>query len=201
MPKRIRTEPIEIAPNIIGSIQEDGNYFVFDKQNNVPLNPLNLDDKIKIYERQVKGWFLEPTLKMVKYKPQHKGFLVLMSCISYFEGVEQYKTGVSSNGNSRTTFINAINRLYPNRFTNQDIGRLYSQARCGLFHDGMVKGQIIISNSYAETINITHNDIFINPKKLLKDISDDFENYLETLRNNDEAREKFDNMFSNIENN
>ncbi|MPM84312.1 hypothetical protein SDC9_131383 [bioreactor metagenome] len=138
---------------------------------------------------------------MVKYKPEHKGFIVLMSCISYFEGVEQYKIGISSNRNSRRTFINAINRVYPNKFTNQEIGRLYSQARCGLFHDGMVKGQIIIRNSYEETIKITNNDIFINPKKLLKDICVDFENYLETLRNDHEAREKFDKMFSNIDNN
>lgn len=68
------------------------------------MNPENIDDKIIIYERQVKGWFLQPTLKMVKYKPEHKGFLVLMSCISYFEGVEQYKTGITSNGNSKRAY-------------------------------------------------------------------------------------------------
>ncbi|MGV8947720.1 MAG: hypothetical protein ACOH1N_14930 [Lutibacter sp.] len=198
MAKRIRTETIEIAPNIIGNIQDDGNYFVFDKETNTLLNPENLDDKIKIYERQVKGWFLEPTLKMVKYKPQHKGFLILMSCISYFEGVEQYKVGISSNGNSRRTFINSLNKLYPNKFNEAQIIRLYNQARCGLFHDGMVKGQIIISNTYEESINISHNDIFINPKKLLNDIIEDFENYLALLRIDNDARQKFDLMFSNI---
>ena len=197
MAKKIRTETIEIAPNIIGNIKDDGTYFVFDKVNNILLNPENIDDKIIIYERQVKGWFLQPTLKMVKYKPEHKGFLVLMSCISYFEGVEQYKTGITSNGNSKRAFINAIRKLYPNKFDYFQITRLYNQARCGLFHDGMVKGQIIISNSYEDSINITHNDIFINPKKLLNDIIDDFENYLTNLRNDNEARRKFDLMFSN----
>lgn len=133
MAKKIRTETIEIAPNIIGNIKDDGTYFVFDKVNNILLNPENIDDKIIIYERQVKGWFLQPTLKMVKYKPEHKGFLVLMSCISYFEGVEQYKTGITSNGNSKRAFINAIRKLYPNKFDEYQITRLYNQARCGLF--------------------------------------------------------------------
>lgn len=198
MAKRIRNETIEIAPFIIGNIQDDGNYFVADQKNNTLLNPENVDDKIKIYERQVKGWFLEPTLRMVKYKPRHKGFLVLMSCISYFEGVEQYKTGMSSNGNSKRTFINAVNRLYPNQFNDQKIGRLYSQARCGLFHDGMVNGQIIISNSYDESISFTANDILINPKKLLKDIMNDFEDYILTLKDDVEARQRFNRMFTNI---
>lgn len=198
MAKRIRTDPIEIAPNIIGNIQDNGSYFVFDKVTNALLNPENIDDKIKIYERQVKGWFLDPTFKMVKYKPKHKGFLVLMSCISYFEGVEQFKTGISSNGNSKRTFTNAIKKLYPDKFSETQIIRLYIQARCGLFHDGMVKGQIIISTTYVESINITRNDIFINPKKLLNDIIEDFENYLSLLRNDAEARHNFNLMFSNI---
>ena len=46
MAKKIRTETIEIAPNIIGNIKDDGTYFVFDKVNNILLNPENIDDKI-----------------------------------------------------------------------------------------------------------------------------------------------------------
>lgn len=198
MAKRIRTEPIEIAPNIIGAIQDNGNYFVFDKENNILLNPLNIDDKIKIYERQVKGWFLEPTLKMVNYKPESKGFLVLMSCLSYFEGVQQYRRGSSSNNSSKRTFIDAINSIYPNSFNDEQIGRLYDQARSGLFHDGMVRGQIIINSSYQNSIEFTDHDILINPKKLIKDILEDFNNYLQTLRENGEARDRFNSLFSNI---
>lgn len=198
MPKRIRTEPIYIAPNIIGNIQEDGSYYVFDEQENINLNPENVFDKIKIYERQVKGWFLEPTLNLVKYKPKNKGFLVVMTCLSYIEAIEQYKTGTSSINNSQGFFINGINKLYPNHFQENQIRRLYNQARCGLFHDGMVKGQIIINNDFETSISFQENDIKINPKRFLNDVINDFNNYIETLHNDFEAREKFDKMFSNI---
>lgn len=198
MPKRIRKEQIYIAPSIIGYIQENGNYYVFDEIERTELNPENILDKIKIYERQVKGWFLEPTLRMVRYKPKNKGFLVLMSCLSYFEGVEQYRIGTPSNGNAQRTFINAINRMYPELFNDLEIRRLYIQARCGLFHDGMTKGQIIINSTYENSIEITNNDIKINPKKLLQDITNDFETYLAELRNDVDARNRFNNLFSNI---
>lgn len=198
MPKRIRREPIYIAPNIIGSIQDNGEYLVFDEKEISELDPTNILDKIKIYERQVKGWFLEPTLRMVKYKPENKGFLVLMSCLSYFEGVEQYRTGISSQGNSQRTFINAMNRLYPGQFSENQIRRLYNQARCGLFHDGMTKGQIIINRTYDNSIEITNNDIKINPQKLLQDIINDFNDFIELLKIDLEAQQKFNQMFSNI---
>lgn len=198
MPKRIREEPIYIAPGILGSIQ-DGDYFVFDEQNAEELNPENVFDKIKIYERQVKGWFLEPALKMVRYKPKNKGFIVLMTCLSYIEGVEQYKEGVESNGASKRTFRNGLRRLYPHFTIDRQIDNLYGQGRCGLFHDGMVRGQIIIDNTFPDSIKFeNNNDIKINPKKFLNDITNDFNNYIETLRVDIVERDKFDRMFTNL---
>ncbi len=199
MPKRIRREPIYIAPDILGSIQDDGSYLVFDEKNVETLNPGNVFDKIKIYERQVKGWFLEPALKMVRYKPKHKGFLVLMTCLSYIEGVEQYRDGAESTGGSKATFRRGVKRLYPHFNDDNQIDNLYSQGRCGLFHDGMVRGQIIIDSSFPDSIKFeTNNDIKINPKKLLNDIVSDFSDYINSLITNEDAREKFNRMFTNI---
>lgn len=198
MPKQLRREPIYIAPDILGNIQDDGSYFVFDEKNMEELDPLNVFDKIKIYERQVKGWFLEPTLRMVKYKPKNKGFLVLMSCLSYIEGVEQYKSGNSSVGHSKDFFISGFKKIYSHQFTNNQISRLYIQARCGLFHDGMSKGQIIINSSFVNSICFENTDIKINPKKFLNDIILDFNEYINSLNNDEVARGKFNHMFSNI---
>ena len=198
MPKRIRREPIYIAPNIMGSIQDDGTYLVIDERENTRLDPTDVFDKIIIYERQTKGWFLEPTLRMVRYKPQNKGFLVLMSCLSYVEATQQYIEGEESNNRSKQTFVRGVHRLYPDQFSNQEIESLYNQGRCGIFHEGMTRGQIIINSDFEDSITFTAQDIKINPKKFLKDLIDDFNKFIIVLKNNEEARNKFDRLFSNI---
>src|SRR5690554_3007343 len=116
MPKRLRREPIYIAPEIISRIDDSDRPWVFDERTGEELNPIDALDKIKIYERQVKDWFLNPALNLVKYKSENKGFIVLMICLSYMEGVEEYRTGESSRNRSEVFFKNGLNRIYPDRF-------------------------------------------------------------------------------------
>lgn len=196
MPKQIRQdEDIYIAPDILG-IYRDGQYLAIDERNNnAQLDPYNIDNKILFYERQVKDWFLNRGSRIVH--GDYNGFIVLMICMSYLEGVEQYRQGNSSNGDSNNTFRRALHRMYPNQFDDNDLRRLYTQSRVGLFHDGMVRGEIIINNSFAASISFTNQDIRISPEKLLLDIKSDFQNYINCLKNadNTELRNNFGNMF------
>lgn len=122
-----------------------------------------------------------------------------MICLSYLEGVEQYKEGRSNNGASRAFFVSAMKKIYPNKFSEEDLKQLYQEARCGLFHSGMVQGRIIINNNFSESITFDRSyDIKINPKKFLRDIKNDFEGYLHILRTNEVAQDLFDRMYSNI---
>lgn len=74
---------------------ENGTPIVIDELNNLRLDPNNIEDKIKIYEREVKEWFLEPTLKLLNDENVfNNSFLILMTCMAYIEGVEQYKEEV-----------------------------------------------------------------------------------------------------------
>jgi len=198
MSKKLRKKPIYIAPDIFGWIDDNYTPHVFDEDNNDELDPNNPMDKITIYERQVVGWFLEPAFALANYKNKNKGFIVLMICLSYLEGVEQYRRGQNSNNNSRNFFISSMNRIYPNKYSNNDLRSFYSEARCGLFHNGMVRGRIIINNSFREPIEFLNNDIKVSPKKFLNDIIKDFEDYIIELRNNRQARDLFDQMYSNI---
>jgi hypothetical protein len=199
MPKRIRqNEDIYIAPNILGKY-ENGRYFAIDeKNNNEELNPNDIDDKITIYERQVKGWFLDRATRLVN--GEYNGFIVLMICMSYLEGVEQYRQGQSSNGDSNNTFRRALNRMYPNQYEDNDLRSLYIESRVGLFHDGMVRGNVIINNSFPSSLLFENGNIKISPKKLLDDIKGDFKQYIKDLRNleNEELRNNFNNMFTLI---
>jgi hypothetical protein len=201
MAKRLRQDrPIYIAPDIWGVLNGSEPYVIDERNKNTKLDPRNIDDKITIYERQVMDWFLNPAQKLSRYRNRNKGFIVLMICLSYIEGVEQYRKGQSSNGQSRNFFISSMNRIYQNQFSPQDLGDLYREARSGLFHNGMVQGRIIINNSFLRSLAFNNGDIEISPSKFLRDIRNDFQNYIRDLRdqNNFELRINFNNMFSNL---
>ena len=53
----------------------------FDNRNVEELDPRILDDKIKVYERQVKDWFLIPAERLSKSRNMNNGFLVLMGLL------------------------------------------------------------------------------------------------------------------------
>lgn len=207
MPKQIeRNREIYIAPEILGKY-ENGVPVAIDERNNIRLDPREIEDKITIYEREVKEWFLGPAEALLNHNNFRTSFIVLMVCMSYFEGVEQYKTGVESNRRSKECFIDSVKRVYDNRFQHRDIEKLYSKSRCGLFHNGMVKGGVTFSDSLEDVMVFENNGeiIRINPRRLLLDIKTDFENYLGELRslNNSSSderlgilRENFDRMFS-----
>ena len=98
MAKKLRqNQSIYIAPEITGSLNNNYEPVVLDERNNNYLDPRSIDDKTIIYERQVLEWFLKPAQNLIRYRNKNKGFIVLMICLSYLEGVEQYRQGRSSN--------------------------------------------------------------------------------------------------------
>ncbi|MBU0712908.1 hypothetical protein KKA87_13470 [bacterium] len=198
MSKKLRRGvKLYIAPDILGWMDDHDEPVVKDERNNTYLDPRNIDDKIIIYERQVKDWFLAPATKCTK--TWNNGFIIMMICMSYLEGVEQYKSGQSSNNNSREFFKRSIHRLYPNKYDDNHLDELYSEARCGLFHDGMVRGKIIYNYSFQEPLEFGDYDtIKLNPKKLLEDIKSDFKAFIESLKSDPGSRAKFDRMYSNL---
>lgn len=204
MPKQIgRDQEIYLAPGILGKFENDRPVAIDERNNNAILDPRNLDDKITIYEREVKEWFLNPASDLLNSNTFDNSFIVLMVCMSYLEGVEQYKTGVSSKTRSKECFIDSINRIYPNSFQSRDLNKLYTKTRCGLFHNGMVQGGVIFNNSFLNPIEFMNNGetIRINPSLLLRDIMNDYASYINELRSNSSEhtiilRENFDRMFS-----
>ena len=197
MAKQIRRDHIFIAPDILGWRHDDGPK-AFDLRIPDFLDPTDIDDKIIIYERQVKEWFLKRGTNLLR--GENNGFVVLMICLSYFEGVELYKRGVINGRNqSSFHFRESVNRIYPNRFSEVELNSLYSSARCGLFHAGMVNAPIIISTEYYQPIEFVGQDtIKINHKILLQDIKNDFNRYISDLKKDHLLRQNFDRCFSNI---
>ncbi len=225
MAKSIRPgeAPICLAPFIVG-YERNGMYFAQDHKINTS-NPESIDlsdinGKILVYERSVKEWFLEPAKKLIRIDSKSTPigiwvdgnyqiltnspfiFITLMICISYYEGVQQYMEGKTSENKSCKTFCKSINRIYNNIFRESDLKRIYRDSRCGLFHSGMVKGDILANYDLEDAIQFTTERVYLNPKLMLTHIIRDFNDYIELLRDpiNETTRENFDRMFTNLPN-
>jgi len=200
MPKQLREYPIYLAPQIKGHIKPDGGYEVYDEKTNTYVNPQDIDDKIKIYERQVKGWFLDRASDFLKN--EDNDFIVLMIAISYIEGVEQYRT-VNGNGEgSRRVFTRGLRRIFSLSEEQTKLDEFYDQVRCGLFHTGMTRNKVILRRSFEKPIDFSEPCVIkINPKKFLFEVKKDFDKYIEILKNRENAvdRGNFDRLFSNLQ--
>ena len=97
----LRSEEIYVAPQMLGKYEDRTPVVIDEKNNNEKLYPTNIEHKIKIYEREVNEWFLVPATKLLEQDNSNYSFIVLMVCMSYLEGVEQYKTGIESNRRSK----------------------------------------------------------------------------------------------------
>jgi len=85
MSKQIwRYETIYVAPGMLGKYERLGQgspVVVDERNNNEKLDPRKVDDKICIYEREVKEWFLNRALELVRSdrsSSSSNGFIVLM---------------------------------------------------------------------------------------------------------------------------
>lgn len=198
MPKKLREFPIYVAHKIWGQKLDDNgttdSYLIIDELEDKKLDPYNLMDNISIYKRQVENWFLQPAKHFIK--EEQYIFVVLMICLSYFEGIEKYRLGGNGGLGSRLLFVNSMKRIYGNRFNFSDLETLYSQARCGLFHVGMTDSKIVLSYTYENVIEFVDSTLIkINPKLLLEDIMVDFDNYLLQLTTDVTLQRNFEAMF------
>jgi hypothetical protein len=136
VPKKITPGfPIYVAHQMLGEYVD--RQVVTDERNVKKLDPTELQDKICIYERQVREWFLSPAKMLFKMMGEQASFAVLAICLPYIEGVQQYREGDDSNGKSKDFFIKSFQRIFESCNLSDDfVGLLYGQARCGLFHDG-----------------------------------------------------------------
>lgn len=198
MPKRLRDEPIYLAPEILG--YRDDNYapVISDFRTNINLDPYDVDDKIIIYKRQVEEWFLNRAVSLCHRK--NNNFIVVMIATSYVEGVEQYRTGRESNGHSRQFFLAGLRRIFDMQNVSDDqLSNLYKHLRCGLFHNGMSGDEVVLNRSLGNAIEFSNSGtIDINPKLYLDAIIQDFNQYIEDLHNlnNIELRNSFNGMFT-----
>ena len=203
MVKKLREgQEILLAPDIFGRL-DNGKSVVSDVRN-CPARSLDIssiDDKIIIYERQVKEWFLLPGQKISSDQDNH--FLVLMVICSYVEGfIQNYRGEVSTGKTSKPMFVEGFKLIFDDEASKKNIESFYKHARCGLFHDGMTRGKILlysdIDDLISQPFDFSDPDVIrVYPGIAIRIIDRHFESYLNDLKNPEktELRNNFNTIF------
>ena len=165
----------------------------------------DIDVAVRVYEDMVQGWFLDFGAFLSQEKNQllryddkefstnEAGFVTLMVGVGYLEANQQYREGKKSTGCSEEYFLKAIKRLFDlSKSEEETVKKVYSELRCGLFHDGMTRSRVLLGD-YSEPFHISGEMIKINPKKFFRTVQTDFNQYITDLKNENEKdkREAF----------
>lgn len=191
---------IEIAPGIVGSLR-NGVPSARDPIIGETYDPRDIDDKIKIFERMTTGWFLDVAEELQRSCRQKHiwNFAGLMIAVSYVEATQRYIEGKECKKlKSGLLFSKGISRISGQRLSEDQLTLIYKHLRCGLFHEGMTKQGILLSNQYPEIFDFSDPDILrVNVDSFITKVKEDFSNYLTLLKNgeNEEARKRFDEVF------
>lgn len=164
------------------------------------LDPNNINTKIEVYEDRVKEWFLDIGKRLKQNN--EAGFVILQIALSYIEGNQQYREGESSEGKSKKFFKEGLKRIFLHIQQAQNIEVIlddfYKQVRCGLFHTGITGQNVTISGNFPNDLEIIDHEIKINSHKFLDAIINDFERYINQLKdsNNISLRKNFEKFYN-----
>jgi hypothetical protein len=170
---------------------------------------LTQDDKIDIFHERVIGWQIDiadavangirdKEGKIEKGAIEDSGFAVLDILLSYFEMIAKYKDGYCDVGDSGKYFEKGFNMVFP-QFEKECpwlARKMYTNARCGLYHHGMTEEDIILTGSISSPIKpLADKKIVINPHILVLALREHFGTYIEELRNDKDFRRNFEKRF------
>ncbi len=180
-----------------------------------------LEDKIDVFEDQIHGLLLQhaEALCASGYPDRASaGYAVLAIVSSYFEAIESYHSGESSDGKSKRFFRSGFLRVFPDlpaalkaqghsspaQLAEAVADEVYDQLRCGLFHEALVKHRLILREDTAplgfmiEKAKGDVGSIVVDPPKFVSAIREQFRRYMAALRNPAETalRANFEREFN-----
>lgn len=147
----------------------------------------SFEGKVNLYESRVREWFLGIAANLVSehewlWNDSPGDYVALSIALAYIEGVEQYRRGEKTPSNqSRKWFKATAERVFPG-VSAKALDRLWSEARCGLFHSGFTDGRTYVSQQAALAIDIDQDQLLINPRKFVDATVIDFSEYIAELR-------------------
>jgi hypothetical protein len=170
---------------------------------------LTVEHKIQIFYERVTGWQLDIADKVINgikdnngkvvAEIKDAGFAALNIVLNYFEMISKYKNGyVHDEKTSTDCFIEGFKMVFPEF---DDLpwlpAKVYTNARCGLYHHGMTEEGIILKGGDLPPITpLNGKQLIINPHTLVLKLKDHFEKYITELRNDKDFQSKFEKRFN-----
>jgi len=172
---------------------------------------MTLNDKIDVFAARVEGWQLGVARAIIDKDIPDREFVLLHIVMNYFEMIAKYRAGYTKDGQSKDFFRQGVRTVFPEIDTwppdvfGDFITALYSNVRCGLYHIGMPKPTVIVTDVKAIAPIRYYPDgqkVILNPDKLVQVIQAHFAEYISALKNvtNVEIRTNFEARF-NVDNN
>src|SRR5205807_9374736 len=91
-------------------------------------------------------------------------YVGLSIALAYIEGVEQYRSGADTpQREAGEWFKRSARRILPTAAP-EAIDRLWTDARCGLFHCGFTRGRTYLSSDYGSALAIFQGQLRINSR-------------------------------------
>jgi hypothetical protein len=167
--------------------------------------------KINIFEDRVMGWFLKFAEKLSQ--DPDAGYAILSIVLSHFEMIDLYKTGTTKDIEdalkgkrpsepSKSHFFAGVDSVadfakWPSADLENMKKRLYEAFRCGIYHAGMTRPDVLVTEAPKVTnlYEFHGSTLIIKPRMLLSDVRHHFGAYLDGLRNGKLAAE-FERRFN-----
>lgn len=169
----------------------------------------NFDDLLDVFEDRQSNCLLKPAESLL-HTPQDS--VAAMSLLfTYFESIQIYISGQDSKGASQRFFIDGFLAVFGSPGIDKSqlknmAKTMYSEGRCGFFHNGLSGRKILYSTARDEALTVTLpkedgkinlngevQSIIINPDRFHWCVKRHFDKYISDLRKNENKtlRENF----------
>jgi hypothetical protein len=129
--------------------------FISPSYSDSKLDSPSVEDVIDVYEDRVRHWLLGPAKTLLSQEHgRPSAFCVLLT---YFEGASSYKLRQSSKNRSKEFFCSGFVDVFASSGVPRQVLRrvgelLYSDARCGFFHDGMFRERVYFAEMNRDIV-------------------------------------------------
>lgn len=144
-----------------------------EKKSNIQLDITKTEDKITIFEREVKEWIIHPInilikddikkirtiknssknkIKIVhyKYKPFKNAIAILFNIFAYIEKMQRYYDGkpfINGDKNSTVLLVEGLKRIFNNlqNVSDSDLKEILKKTRHSMMHYGMIGDGVLLN--------------------------------------------------------
>ena len=113
-------------------------------------------DIVDVFEDRMRNWLLAPATQLLASANGAVAAVGLL--MSYFEGIEIYRSGKDSKFKSKEFFGRGFKQVFGvdsngEHVFDEVIDALYIQARCGFAHDGLFRNRVFFSAVRPQAFN------------------------------------------------